>query len=86
MLGSFGVHVGGCEVYVGGLGAFFGVYGGSCRTQMGVREVQTPQGRCFEKFGRAWVGSGAGGDLDLGPTWIQLAPSWTQLGATMGPS
>ena len=35
-------------------------------------------------FGRAWVGSGAAGDPDLGPTWVQLEASWRQLGATMG--
>ena len=85
-MGSFGVQVGGC----GGLSwrswSLFWVYVGSCRTQIGVWEVQTPQGRCLEKFGRAWVGSGAGGDLDLGPTWIQLEPSWTQLGSGMGPT
>ena len=37
-------------------------------------------------FGRAWVGSGAAGDPDLGPTWAQLEPSWTQLGSSMGPT
>ena len=35
-------------------------------------------------FGRAWVGSGAAGDPNLGPTWVQLEASWRQLGATMG--
>ena len=38
----------------------------------------------WKGFGRAWVGSGAAGDLDLGPTWVQLEASWRQLGATMG--
>ena len=37
-------------------------------------------------FGRAWVGSGAAGDPDLGPTWAQLEPSWSQLGASMDPT
>ena len=37
-------------------------------------------------FGTAWVGSGAAGAPDLGPTWIQLEPSWSQLGASMGPN
>ena len=35
-------------------------------------------------FGRAWVGSGVGGDPDLGPTWAQLESSWNHLGASMG--
>ena len=35
-------------------------------------------------FGRSWVGSGAAGDPDLGPTWPQLEASWSQLGASMG--
>ena len=37
-------------------------------------------------FGRAWVGSGAAGDSDLGPTWVQLEPSWSQLGSNMDPT
>ena len=37
-------------------------------------------------FGKAWVGSGAAGDPDLSPTWAQLEASWSQLGASMGPS
>ena len=36
-------------------------------------------------FGRAWVGSGAAGDSDLGPTCTQLEPSWSQLGSMLGP-
>ena len=38
----------------------------------------------WKGFGRAWVGSGAAEDPDLGPTWVQLEASWRQLGATMG--
>ena len=38
----------------------------------------------WKGFGRAWVGSGAAGDPDLGPTWVQLEASCRQLGATMG--
>ena len=38
----------------------------------------------WKGFGRARVGSGAAGDPDLGPTWVQLETSWRQLGATMG--
>ena len=36
-------------------------------------------------FGRAWVGSGAAGDSDLGPTWAQLEPTWSQLGSMLDP-
>ena len=50
-------------------------------------------------FGRAWVGSEAAGDSDLGPTWAQLEqvggnlgpawaqlePTWSQLGSMLGP-
>ena len=34
-------------------------------------------------FGRAWVGSGAAGDPDLGPTWAQLEPTWIQHGPNL---
>ena len=37
-------------------------------------------------FGRAWVGSGAAGGPDLGPTWAQLEPSWSQLGDSRNPT
>ena len=37
-------------------------------------------------FGRAWGGSGAAGDPDLGPTWAQLETSWSQHGASMAPT
>ena len=35
--------------------------------------------------GRAWVGSGAAGDSDLGPTWAQLEANWSQAGSSMNP-
>ena len=70
------------EVQVGGFGAFLGSMldlaghtwslGGSEATGKGL--------------GRAWAGSGAAGDPDLGPTWTQLEASWSQLGASMGPT
>ena len=40
----------------------------------------------WKGFGRAWVGSVAAGEPDLGPTRVQLEPSWRQLGASMGPT
>ena len=39
-----------------------------------------------KEFGRAWVGSGEAGDPDLGPTWPQPEPSWSQLGDIMVPT
>ena len=83
MLGSFGIQVGGCGGLSWRFGSLFGVYVGSFRAQMGVWKVQRPQGM---GFGTAWVGSGAAGDPDLGPTWPQLEPSWSQLGASMEPA
>ena len=77
MLGSFGVQVGGCGGLSWRFGSLFGVYLGS---GLGGPEA-TGKG-----FGRAWVGSGAAGDSDLGPTWAQLEPSWSQLGSSMGPT
>ena len=77
-MGSFGVQVGGCGGVSWRFGSLFGVYVGSCRAQMGVWEAQRPQGS-------GWVGSGAAGDPDLGPTWAQLEPSWSQLGSMLGP-
>ena len=79
MLGSFGLQVGGCGGLSWRFWSLFGLYVGSCRAEMGVWEAQGPQGK-------AWVGSGAVGDPDLGPTWIQREPSWSQLGASMGPT
>ena len=52
---------------------------GSCRGLGGPEAIG-------KGFGRAWVGSGAAGDSDLGPTWTQLEPSWSQLGASMEPT
>ena len=68
MLESFGVQIGGC----GGLSwrfvSLFGVYVGSCRAQMGVWEVQRPQGKGLEGLGLAqgWLGTGSG--PNMGPT------------------
>ena len=83
MLGSFGVQVGGCGGLSWRFWSLFGVYVGSCGAQMGVWEAQRLQGW---GFGRAWVGSGAAGDPDLGPTWAQLESSWSQLGSSMDPT
>ena len=84
----FGAMLGCCGVQVGGLGGpswrfgwLFGVYVGSCGAPMGVWEVQRLHGRGLEGLGLA---QGAARDPDLGPTWVQLEASWTQLGATMG--
>ena len=96
MLGSFGVQVGGC----GGLSwrfvSLFGVYVGPFRTQMGVWEVQRPQGRGLEGLGLAQGRLGTrilvqhGSNLsqlgaNLGPAWDQLEPTWSQLGSMLGP-
>ena len=37
-------------------------------------------------FARAWVGTRVAGDPGMGPIWAQLEPSWSQLGASMGPT
>ena len=67
------------EVQVGGLGGFWiqcwilwGTNGG----------LESSEATC-QRFGRAWVGSRTAGDLDLGPTWVQLEASWRQLGTNM---
>ena len=64
---------------VGGLGGPFEFHFGSGRG-LGSQEA-TGKG-----FGRSGVGSGAAVDPDLGPTWAQLEPSWSQLGFSMGPT
>ena len=46
ILGCFGVQV-------GGVGDSFGMYFGSCRTQVGDWEAKRPQGRSLEGLGLA---------------------------------
>ena len=92
MLGCFGVQVGGLGGPSWRFGWLFGVYVGSCRAHMGVWEVQRLQGRGLEGLGlargrlgtRIWVQHGSnlrqvGGNL--GPPWVQLEPTWSQLGS-----
>ena len=77
-------------------GSLFGVYVGSCRAQMGVWEVQRPQGRGLEGLGlaqgrlgtRIWAQHGPNLSqvgVNLGPAWTQLEPTWSQLGSMLGP-
>ena len=74
----------------------FWVYVGSCRAQMGVWEVQRPQGMGLEGLGltqgrlgtRIWAQHGPNlrqVGANLGPTWDQLEPTWSQLGSMLGP-
>ena len=93
MLGSFGIQVGGFGGLNWRFGRFFGVYVGSCRAQMGFGRLRGHREGIWKGLGwlrghreGIWVGSGAAGDPDLGPTWGQLEPSWSQLGASMGPT
>ena len=96
MLGSFGVQVGGCGGLSWRFGSLFGVYVGSCRAQMEVWEVllvsfvsgraQTGDCEADNWSGRAWVGPGAAGDPQIGPTWALLEPSWSQFGPNMDPT
>ena len=92
MLGCFGVQVGGLGAPSWRFGWLFGVYVGSCRAQTGVWEVQRQQKRSLERLGlargrlgiRIWVQHGSnlrqvGGNL--GPPWVQLEPTWSQLGS-----
>ena len=92
MLGCCGVQVGGLGGPSWRFGWLFGVYFGSCRAQMGVWEVQRLLGRGVEGLGlardrlgtRIWVQHGSnlrqvGGNL--GPPWVQLEPTWSQLGS-----
>ena len=83
MLGSFGVQVGSCGGLSWRFGSLFGVYVGSCRAQRGGLGGPEATGK---GFGMAWVGSGAAGDPDLGPTWAHIEPCWSQLGASMDPA
>ena len=96
MLGSFWVQVGGCGGLSRRFGSLFGVYVGSCRAQMGVWEVQRPQGRGLEGLGlaqgrlgtRIWAQHGPNLSqvgANLGPAWAQLEPTWSQLGSMLGP-
>ena len=59
---------------------------GLCRVLYGINGDLAGPEATGKGFGRAWVGSEAAGDLDLGPTWAQLEPSWSQLGASTGPT
>ena len=47
------------------------------RAQLGGVGVQEATGK---GSGRSWVGPGAAGDPQMGPTWAQFEPSWSQLG------
>ena len=91
MLGCFGVQVGGLGGPSWRFGWLFGVYVGSCRAQMGVWEVQRLQGRGLEGLGLAqgwlgtqiWVQHGSNlrqVECNLGPSWVQFEPTWSQLG------
>ena len=92
----FGIKFGGCESLSWRFRNLFGVYVGSCRTQMGVWEVQRPQGRGLEGLGLAQgrLGTRICAQHDpnlsqvganLGPRWAQLEPTWSQLGPMLGP-
>ena len=96
MLRSLGVQVGGCGDLSWRFGSLFGVYVGSCRAQMGVGEVQRPQGRGLEGLGlaqgrlgtRIWAQHGPNLSqvgANLGPAWAQLEPTWSQLGSILAP-
>ena len=96
MLGSFGVQGEGSGGLSWRFGSLFGVFVGSCRAQMGVWEVQRPQGMGLEGLGLAQGRLGArilaqhGPNLrqvgaNLGPAWVQLEPTWSQLGSMLGP-
>ena len=95
MLGSFEVQVGGCGGLSWRFWSLFGVYVGSCRAQMGVWEVQRPQGS-LEGLGLAqgrlgtWIWAQHGPNLsqvgaNLGPAWAQLEPTGSQLGPKLSP-
>ena len=80
--GLLGSKLGVWEVQVGGFGAFLG----SMLDLVGRKWSSGSSEATGKGLGRAWVGSGAAGDSDLGPTWTQLEPSWSQLGSSMGPT
>ena len=68
-LSQVGANLGAAwAVQLGGFGSLFEPYFGSCRATVGLWEARKPQGRTRKGFGRAWVGSGAAWDPDLGPT------------------
>ena len=92
MLVSFGAQVAGFGGLSWRFGWLFGLYVGSCGAQMGVWEAQRLQGGGLEGLGlaqgrlgtRIWVQHGSnlrqvGGNL--GPPWVQLEPTWSQLGS-----
>ena len=96
MLGSFGVQVGSCGGLNWRFGNLFGVYVSSCRAQIGVWEVQRPQGRGLEWLGlaqgrlgtRIWAQHGPNLSqvgANLGAAWDQLEPTWSQLGSKLDP-
>ena len=88
----FWVQVGGLGGPSWRFGWLFGFYVGSGRAQIGVWEDQRLQGGGLEGLGlaqgrrgtRIWVQHGpnlrqVGGNL--GPPWVQLEPTWSQLGS-----
>merc|ERR1712046_535200 len=94
--GAFWSHVGVFWAPIWRLWSLFGVYVGYCRAQMGVCEVQRPQGRGLEGLGLAQGRFGTrildqhGPNLsqvgtNLGPAWAHLEPTWSQLGSILGP-
>ena len=67
------------EIQVEGLGGLLG----SMLDLVGHKPGSRGAVATWKAFERAWVSSGAAGDPDLGPTWVQPEASWRQLGATV---
>ena len=96
MLKCLGVQVGSLGGPSWRFGWLFRIYVGSCRAQMGVWEVQRLQGRGLEWLGlaqgqlgtRIWAQHGPNlrqVGANLGPAWVQLESTWSQLGSMLGP-
>ena len=68
---------------MGVLGGLFGVYFGSCRSQVGVLGGPEATAKGFE---RVSVGPRAAGDSEMGPRLAQLESSWSQPEPNMGPT
>ena len=79
----FGVHFGFFGFQFEGLGCKSEAWEALLESILGlvrVWEAKRHQGR-----GPEGLGQGVAGDPDLDPTWLQLEPSRSQLGANMGP-
>ena len=71
---------------VGGLGSKLEAWEALLASILDLLGVWEAKGAPGKGSRRAWVGPGVAGGPDLGPTWPQLEPSWSHVGAIMVPT